>query len=191
MRKYGWFILGVLLFLAVRVKSQNSNSGFPEAWLGTWTGELHIFSAKGLMQKIPMGLEILKTDTPQVYTWNIIYGPDRASGLRPYRLKPVDPAKGHWVVDEGNNILLDTYLLGNELISAFSVQGGLLYTTSVLREDGKMDYVIYFGNDTPVSETGGGTYQGEEIPKVKSFPVKTLQKAVLTRQPVAQGSGNH
>jgi hypothetical protein len=152
---------------------------FPESWFGRWVGELKIYDAKGLAHTVPMECYMDKTDTAGVYKWGIIYGTDREKGLRPYLLRTIDAAKGHYLCDEANTIKMESYLLGNKLFCNYSVQGNWMTSIYEKTDDGKMIFEIIFGKEQAVSESGG---QGEKIPVVKTFPVIVNQKAVLTRQ---------
>jgi hypothetical protein len=125
-----------------------------------------------------MQLIIRPADTAGQYTWQLIYG-ERGEDNRPYLLKPVDSAKGHWVVDERNGILLDEYLVGNKLHCVFTVQNTTICNSYWL-EGEKMMVEFYSINARPVRTSGNGT---EESPKVDSYAVKGFQKAVLKRQP--------
>ena len=74
-------------------------------FLGCWEGTLYWHQpGKKAPQTVKMQLIIQPTDTANVYTWQIIYG-DKNQDNRPYLLRPVDTAKGHWQVDERNGIL--------------------------------------------------------------------------------------
>ena len=68
-----------------------------------------------------MQLIVPPTDTAGIYTWQLIYG-NKGEDNRPYLLRLVDSAKGHWQVDERNGIILDQYIVGNRFTSAFTVQ---------------------------------------------------------------------
>jgi hypothetical protein len=128
-----------------------------------------------------MELVMASTDTVGVYKWYIIYGTDREKGLRPYLLRTIDAAKGHYQCDELNSIKMDSYLLGNKLFCNFIVEGNLLI--SVYEKDGEnMKFEIIFGKEKPVSETGGEIVKGDTIPKVRTLPVLINQKAVLKKK---------
>ena len=66
-----------------------------------------------------MALESSITDVSGQYTWAIIYGADSIAVRRVYMLNEVDKSKGHYIIDEKNGKLLDTFLIDNELISVF------------------------------------------------------------------------
>lgn len=154
---------------------------FPASWQGVWTGTLEIRNAKGLAQTLPMELHISPIENSQSYTWWIIYGEDKIKGKRAYELQTVDKDKGIYVVDEKNTIKLESYLIGEKLISYYSVEGTVIIVTNDRRGD-EMIFEIIAGSDIPVSVTGGMMHEGEDIPEVKTFPIKVQQKAILRRQ---------
>lgn len=167
-------------------QSLNSNvftktKNFPSDWMGYWEGTLYIYNANGDIKKVPMIAEHALTDTTGVYTWALIYGEDISKGRRDYILKTKDAMKGHYVVDERNNILLDTYLIGNQMISIFDVEGTMI-TSIYAPEDDKMTFTIIAGKSDSPQQSGGGSYNGEDIPLVHSYPVTAYQKGILTKR---------
>ncbi len=121
-----------------------------------------------------MQLIIRPADTAGVFTWQIIYG-EKGEDKRPYLLKPVDTAKGHWQVDERNGIVLDQYLVGNRFTSAFTVQTTTI-VDSYWREGKALIAEFHSLAAKPVASTGHGT---DESPKVDSYGVRGYQKAIL------------
>lgn len=159
--------------------AQQSTAAFPQAWEGSWSGTLDIYTEAGRAQQVPMELHILPRDS--FYTYTIIYGEDKEAGLRDYLLKTIDSAKGWYLVDEQNSISMDALLLGGKLYSRFEVMGSLLMSSLELMPDGRMQYEIISGNLTPLRSTGGEVFEGEDIPEVKAYPVKVRQIAYLQR----------
>lgn len=168
----GVFMLGTTMLIG---------QSFPESWSGVWKGALDIFHAGGKVQRVPMELHILPTDTGGVYTWTLIYGEDKVAGKRDYLLRTVDASKGFYLIDEQNTIAMEAYLLGGKFFSCFEVGGTLLFSSNELR-DGVMISEITSGKMEPVSITGGKEHSGEEIPPVRTFPVRTMQRGVLKRE---------
>ncbi len=167
-----------LFFSASLVSSQTS---FPAAWSGNWSGTLEIHNATGKLQELPMELQIWEQDTvPQTYSFIIIYGEDKVAGKRDYQLITLDAAKGRYLMDEKNSIKMEAYYLNGKLVQWFEVEGTLLYTTTELVGD-ELLWEIVSGSATPVSTTGNATVNGEEIPPVKTFPVSVMQRARLRR----------
>jgi hypothetical protein len=154
---------------------------FPNEWLGYWVGDLHIFNEQGLKQTLPMALENSITDVSGQYTWAIIYGADSIAGRRDYMLNEVDKSKGHYIVDEKNGILLDAFLIDNELISVFEVLGNSL-TSTYKREGDNLIFEIMMFKSDHTSITGDTIIGMDTIPPVKSFKPVVRQKAVLKRK---------
>lgn len=168
------------LLLTTTWSQQDSLSYFPQIWEGKWAGELAIYNAKGLAQKLPMELHILPIDTSDSYTWTIIYGEDKVAGARPYELKIVDAEKGHYLVDEHNSILLDAFLLGGKLFERFSVMGSMLLATTEVRDE-VLYYEIISGSEEALQVTGNKKVEEEDIPAVGSFPIIVRQYAELRK----------
>jgi hypothetical protein len=153
---------------------------FPQSWQGKWKGEMHIFSSGVLQQKLPMQLHILPTDSANIFTYRIIYGIDTIAGDRPYLLKSIDKNKGWYVCDEQNSIKIESYLLGNNLTSAYEVQGTFIY--DILEKRGEtLIWRLFSGSNQAVSITGGTKNGEEDIPPVKSYAIRVLQTAELKR----------
>lgn len=151
---------------------------FPQSFIGNWKGELLWYrTGVDTPQRVPMQLRIQPADTAGQYTWQLIYG-EGGTDNRPYLLKPVDTAKGHWVVDERNGIRLDQYWVGGRFTSAFTVQ-----TTTILdsywREGETLIVEFHSLCAKPVSTTGHGT---DDSPTVSSYATKGYQRAVLRRE---------
>jgi len=178
------FLMIISVFTAngQEIKS-NQHRSFPDEWLGVWEGTLHIYKHQKILQSIPMSLENLRTDSADIFQWVIIYGEDKVNGKRDYILKTIDKAKGHYVVDEKNGILIDAYLFENKLISNFEVMGNQL-TSIYERRDDQLIFEIIVNKSTPTQVSGNIKTDGkEDIPEVKSFPLIGYQKAVLTKKP--------
>lgn len=169
----------VLLFtlLSFGCLSQSSTQ-FPAAFNGYWKGHLDWMVAGKPTQTIPMQLWVEPADTPGQFTWLILYG-DQSTDSRPYLLKPVDPAKGHWVIDERNGILLDSYLLGNTLQGAFTVQNNTIIDRYSLQGDSlHVSFLMIRLQDK--NRSGKGT---DEIPYADSYRISGYQSGTLIRQP--------
>ena len=155
-----------------------SQAAFPKDFLGHWEGTLNWYQAgKKLPQTVKMQLIIMPADSANTYTWQIIYG-EKGEDNRPYMLKPVDTAKGHWQVDERNGIVLDQFFIGNRFTSAFTVQTTTI-VDSYWRESENLIAEFYGLTAKPVSTTGHGT---EDSPKVDSYGTKSYQRAVMQRK---------
>jgi hypothetical protein len=181
-----YFLISLLLiFLGDTGNAQVKNStkkrriDFPESYIGHWKGTLHWYK-KGSKEPQTVNMELRVQpvkDSMGQYTWNLIYGsPSKDS--RPYLLKPVDTAKGHWVIDELNGIIIDQFWIANKFCGAFAVGGTTIVNTYWLEADKLMAEFISFPTKA-LTVTGKGT---EEIPWVDSYEIRSYQKGVLTRR---------
>jgi hypothetical protein len=168
-----------LLFITASHAQQPSPVQFPQSFVGNWKGTLEWYKAGDKEpQKITMELRVQPAaDTAGQYTWNIIYGSVTADN-RPYILKPVDTAKGHWIIDEVNGILLDQYWIGGKFHGAFTVENNTIVNNYWI-ENGNLyvEFVSYPAK--PLATTGKGS---EDSPFVNSYNIKAWQKAVLKKQ---------
>lgn len=170
-------LLLLALLLPLFGFAQDTLPSFPEDFVGNWAGELDIFNAEGKRMSVPMEL-LIQPVNDTMYTYTIIYGEEKAAGKRDYYIVPGPDGPHHWVCDERNTILLDGYYLGSVYQSVFTVGGTYLKSDLEHRGD-HLIYSIGSGSETPVRTTGNTTYEGEEIPTVKSFKVAGYQRAVL------------
>jgi hypothetical protein len=158
---------------AQKVKTQNA---FPANFVGKWQGKLNWYSNGKFKKEFTMRLNIQPTDSVGKYTWQIMYGDDSKDN-RPYFLRAIDTARGHWVVDENDGIKIDTYVSGNSAYSAFTVGNSTIMDNYTV--DGKVMEVEFFTILLKESnKTGQGT---EEHPFVESYKVISLQKGVLRK----------
>ncbi len=153
---------------------------FPDDWLGYWKGNIRIFDTNGLKQELPIALDNSLTENPGEYTWAIIYGSDTIKGRRDYILKTVDAKNGHFVTDEKNGILIDSYVIDNELVSAFEVSNNTITSTYKLDGEDMLFEILMYSSKNP-KITGDTIIAGENIPPVKSYGIKVVQKARLKR----------
>ena len=174
------------VFLACCASVLFCQNNFPASWQGKWAGTLEIINPKGKVQELPMELHILPVDSSDKYTWTIIYGEDKEAGTGPYELIPVDTTKGLYWLDEKNSIRIEAYLLDNKLYQWFEVQGTLIFSTTEKVGD-ELIWELVSGDAAPVSVTGGQVVEGEEIPPVKTYPAKVLQKARLSKKEIKKG----
>jgi hypothetical protein len=167
-------LLPLFLFLASSAGAQAPL--FPASFVGHWEGTL-LWHSQGKVQSVAMQLRIQPADSSGHYTWQLIYGAGGEDN-RPYLLKPVDTARGHWMIDERNGIILDQYWLAGRLSASFTVQQTTIVNAYWLQGDTLHSEFLSL-TARPVRKSGD---QGPEIPAVESFGVKGYQKAVLLRR---------
>lgn len=119
-----FLVLFLLSFFSLAAFSQHHH--FPQNWVGNWKGELSWYQgANPVPKKVKMELRIHPTDSSHKFSWQIIYG-SATEDNRPYTLVAVDTAKGHWVIDENNGIVLDQYMIAGKFCGAFTVQNSTI-----------------------------------------------------------------
>jgi hypothetical protein len=171
-------ILFFMLWSLVCLSVAGQPGSFPQSWVGNWQGELKWYkTGKPEPQKVNMELRIQPGDTAGQYRWQLIYGSETQDN-RPYLLQPKDADKGHWVIDEGNGIVLDQFWTGNGLCGAFTVMGNTILNNYRMENDQLLVEFFSIGAK-PMATTGHGT---EESPAVDSYRVGSYQKAVLRRK---------
>lgn len=154
------------------------SNGFPKSWEGNWKGELLWYKGTAKdPQKVNMELHIQAADSLNKYSWQIIYG-SASKDNRPYTLIAKDTAKGHWVIDENNGIVLDQFWIAGKFCGAFTV-GNSTIINNYWMDNNKLTVEFYNISAKPIATTGKGT---EDSPSVDSYKVATYQKAVLIRQ---------
>jgi len=152
-------------------------------WIGHWQGEVEIYTKNGLSQTVPMQLIIQETETENEWTWTIIYAEGDNEDKRPYILILPNPEEtSEFLIDEKNGIVLQTQFFNDIFFSSFEVSNNLL--TFVYRLDNENEKpfieveIVVTKTESPTI-TGLGT---EEIPEVKTFPVRVYQKAILYKK---------
>ena len=170
------FLTGVATVAAQQAKSTN-DPAFPANFIGRWKGKLQWMMPGKPAQEFSMQLIVQPTDSSGQYTWQIIYG-DQGKDNRPYLLRQGDTSKAQWVIDEGDGILLSSYVLGNAIHGAFTVQQSTIVDS--YRVEGDTMFVEFFNIKLADKQTSGkGT---EETPFVDSYRVGSYQQGVLERQ---------
>jgi hypothetical protein len=164
--------LSMLLF---SLSAFSQSASFPEDFIGDWKGELLWYAGPGKEpRKVNMELRIHRTDSAHKFTWQQIY--ESGADNRPYTLIAKDTAKGYWVIDENNGIVLSQYWIAQKFSGAFKVQSSTI-VNSYWIQDGKLHVEFHTISADPIATT-----QGEKEINVDSYQIKGYQKAVLARQ---------
>lgn len=170
----------IVLLSLTSFNSWGQNS-FPAQYTGIWKGELNIYSkGKSKPLSIPMELHIQPGNTDTIWKWAILYkAANKESDVRNYSLIAKDTAKGEYLIDEHNGILLTSTLLGNTLVFRFSVTNNLLLIKYTFSNE-SIVYEVVAGKENEVEETGN--QPKNDIPVVKLYPVGNYQKAILKKE---------
>lgn len=169
------FIFSIIF--SVSAVSQEKSVDFPADFFGMYTGTLQISSEKG-GQNIPMEFHLLATDSVGKYTYTLVYGEGETKQVRAYKLLEKEKEKGHYSVDENNGIILDTKVLYNRMYTLFEVNNTLLTTFITL----EADHMIFEIIATSKSNKRVTYAENEDKTKVISYPITTIQRAVLKKQ---------
>ncbi len=175
-----FFVCYLLVGGITQVLSQTAK--FPSAWIGKWQGMLEIYTKPTKpVQTVPMKLHISPTDSAHRFDFTIIYGKDTDTTRqkRAYMLICDDSVAGNYRIDEKNSIILRCKLLGNSLMSRFSVMDNIL-TCSYKFEPNEIIFEITSGNSADTLITGGVS---PDIPPVRDNIVSVYQTARLKRIP--------
>ncbi len=165
-----------ILVIYKSTAAQDKTSGFPFSFVGKWKGTMQWIVAGKPTQTFTMQLRVHPTDSAGIFTWQIIYG-DQEQDRRPYFLKPIDSAKGHWVIDENNGIVLDNYVFENCLKGAFTVSGNTIADNYCL-ENGLLKVEFTSIKLADKKTTGNGT---TDVPHVDSYRIASYQVGLLHR----------
>ncbi len=149
-------------------RAQMLKAAFPQTWEGRWKGEMSVTGVPGT-DRVGVELEIRPAPNGR-HSWSLRY---EGQPERPYEMVPVDPARGHYVVDEHNGILLDSYYQDGVLLSQFEVGQNRVTARYELEGDRLSLEMNMFGKDA-VRESASGQ-------RVLAFGLGSLQRAVLTR----------
>lgn len=151
----------------------------PTAWIGTWRGEVRADSAQGPGGVFQMELSIAPINKPDRLSWTITYDGPQGKSVREYELVKKGDQPGHFVIDEKNSIEIDATLLGNALLSHFSVAGQTIWTKYALigPESAEMDFELIAAPNESIGRTGGK----DGVPEVASLRPASRQIARLKR----------
>ncbi|MBL8736875.1 MAG: hypothetical protein JNL12_10645 [Planctomycetes bacterium] len=97
-----------------------AKAGVFAPFLGSFRGELRMLTAQG-EQRVPMGLDVLPTDDPAVWTWTLRYGSGEREQVRDYRLRLDHVEFGLCRIDERNGVELTGHVDAGELTTVFEV----------------------------------------------------------------------
>ena len=143
-------------------------------WEGKWRGELDIYNEKGLVQTIPMGINIIK-DGPQ-WKWQIIYNEGESQNFRDYTLLPTaNPSQ--FELDENNGIILKMSYLHDTFHSVFEMNQTVLLVSYSLKEN----ELVFRSQYSPAANMIESEVQGEETQKIEARETTNYQIAYLKK----------
>lgn len=110
----------------------------PQGFVGTWDGFCTVIPAETGSNGFQAKLIIKALNGRPGYTWSIDYVLSRLSNdARSYELLPApDTDATHFLMDEKTGLMLDSYVVGQTLYSAYYINGKLYDTSYELAPDG-------------------------------------------------------
>ena len=149
--------------------SARSSAQILKDWHGEWHGKMQVYKNGQTTDS----LEVLLTIKPindSTLTWRTEYKSVKQPMTKDYTMKSVDVSKGVYATDEGEGVLLETYLIDHTLYNVFEVEGIML--TAIYR---------LIGNEIVFEVTSGK--KGRVVAGgVTNFSVNYLQKVHFKRR---------
>ena len=169
----------LITFILVTLPYVYSQNKFPESWLGTYKGDMHILRANSeKIDTVDVIFEFLATKHAKKWTYRMTYKSAKYGDIvKDYELiKPDSLAKNIYLLDEKDGIYIEDVLIGNCLYSVFSVAGNRL--SSVLRKEGdELFFEIFSSKDESTLVSKNKAEKPENVFEVKSFMPYTTQFA--------------
>ena len=169
-------ILLVLVPSSIRAEEEPPPKGFPATWAGAWKGPCVVIRDGETAVEFPMELHIAPIDGSANWTWRVVYGDGEKRQVRPYELHPVEGKQGHYVIDEKNSILIDSYFENDRLHSRFWVADNVIQAVYT-RHGNKLETTLTTYGAKPARMSGG---EGR-APPVASYALKAVQRGTLAR----------
>ena len=170
-------LISALFFLFQSILLAQNN--FPKSWVGSYRGQLHLYTIDSIAMRVDMKLDIAQTMNDSIFQWKMTYIFNGNEDVRDYQLKLVDASKGHYMVDENNSILIDAYYRNGILTSFFEVEKSFIIS-EYKKVGAEIHFDIISAKNSP-NLSGNQQVNGETIPEVLSFPVNGRQEAVLIK----------
>lgn len=157
-----------LVWLPIDLRAQSGY--FPDRCTGIWTGALLLQANGRTTDSVQVRLTIAVKIPAQEWVWKTEYLSERYPVVKDYTMRLVDAPSNHFVLDEGDGILLREHVFGDKSYTVFETSGQILTSSYELRGD-----VLIF-------EVTSGKLQAQSG-AVTDHPVLHVQRAVLTRTP--------
>ncbi|GAA0721325.1 hypothetical protein GCM10009430_22470 [Aquimarina litoralis] len=139
---------------------------FPEKCLGVWKGVMNIYHKGRLKDSVNVRFTASKTTTPGTYVWKTEYLSSKKPMVKDYKLVIDDINEGRYLLDEGNDIQLTEYVVGNKMRSLFKVEDIYLTSTTELIGD-QLIFEVTSGKEI------------EEVQNIKNYSFTNVQRMVL------------
>jgi len=161
-----YLILLIAMGLSVTANAQHD---YIKKCEGVWTGKMKMYAGNHLRDSVDVRLTITPQSTAETWTWKTEYFSPQRPMVKDYVLRVKDRSKNIYVTDEGEGVLLTTYLNGTKLYNVFETAGTFLTSTYECT------------GTTVVFEVTAGKPEPATHPEIKNYSVDHLQRAVLKR----------
>lgn len=158
--------------------SAAATPAFPDAWLGTWQGDLSSWG--GAPMQVRMTLTVAPTATPGRWTWTITYDGTAGRQVRAYELVAGDTAAGRWSIDERNGIFIPARWLDGVLYSDFQVEQSRVGVREQVVHAGTPDECLLVEMATTKADAGVRS-GGGAVSAVTGWTPESVQRGVLRR----------
>jgi hypothetical protein len=148
----------------------NGQIPFGEKCLGTWEGNMKIYSRGVLKDSVDVRLTVTHTKTANAWTWKTEYLSPIQPMTKDYILRLPEPEKNKYITDEGDGVELTGYLFGNKLYDMFETHGVFL-TSSYELVGNELIFEVTSGKKEPVTH-----------PEINNYSVDNLQRVVFRRK---------
>lgn len=166
---------------AAPATTTDDSHAFPAAWIGHWKGTASV-GMGDKQQQFTMELIVAPTSDPARHDWTLVYDGHAGRQERKYTLIATDAAKGQYVIDENNGIVLDATIVDHVLHSHFIVQGNRIVVREELVNEGTEEAAIKIEMVTTVDASATVTGGKDGVPEVKTWKPVSIQRATLRKQ---------
>jgi len=117
-------------FLIVQGFTSQAQEHFIDKCEGVWEGSLEMYNAKSQeasseKPKVTFTVQTIIEDS--LWTWRTDYESERFGHItKDYKLVAKDVKKGMYLLDEGDNLILDQRVIGTKMYSVFEVENMVL-----------------------------------------------------------------
>lgn len=159
--------------------AQQNSELLPSEMKGVYEGMVKIYRQNVLQQEVVMKLEIDQDSIERGVSWVMTYGEGEEESVRPYSVRTINAAIGHFEMDEHNGIVLHMQKVLNKYYSYFHVENSLIEAVYTFQDRETIISEIKMYHNEVSQTTGDNDFEGEKIPAVKSFPLQVYQMAIL------------
>jgi hypothetical protein len=158
----------VIQLFFIFIFSLSSSAQILQEWHGEWKGVMEMYNAGKKVDTVDVVLTINPINDSTLM-WRTEYKSTKQPMTKDYTMRSIDVKKGIYATDEGDGVLLDTYLIDRALFNVFEVEGIMLTAT----------YRVF--GDEMIFEVTSGKKGKTVAGGVTNFSVNHLQRVKLTR----------